>query len=340
MKHGDVQSVLADYLEGDLPLSEQALVDAHLDACEACALEVNELRRAISLLRALPDPEPPADLADRVMARVRAGEARPGWLPRLGAALSRLGLGRGTAPIALPVTAVAAGLAVAVVTGQLEVPDLLGWAGEEGAAAEQIARAPRPAPAPERIAAPRPAPAPEQIAAPRPAPAPERIERRVAQAAGATAIPESRPIRTPAEPAGAVLVDTRSQPQPTVAQVTGELLPRHIEGARVVHSVPTGFEGPSIEKAERARIELDRRLDLLLRSPAEFARDLRRDSIAAQELWLTELAKRAHERDLTEQVVDALRQSADVEAMLLAPGLEEALRRLGADVVAAEPVRP
>ncbi|MCZ6465118.1 MAG: zf-HC2 domain-containing protein [Proteobacteria bacterium] len=316
MKHGDVQSVLADYLEGDLPLSEQALVDAHLDACEACALEVNELRRAISLLRALPDPEPPADLADRVMARVRAGEARPGWLPRLGAAFSRLGLGRGTAPIALPVTAVAAGLAVAVVTGQLEVPDLLGWAGEEGAAAEQIARAPRPAPAP------------------------ERIERRVAQAAGATAIPESRPIRTPAEPAGAVLVDTRSQPQPTVAQVTGELRPRHIEGTRFVHSVPTGFEGPSIEKAERARIELDRRLDLLLRSPAEFARDLRRDSIAAQELWLTELAKRAHERDLTEQVVDALRQSADVEAMLLAPGLEEALRRLGADVVAAEPVRP
>ena len=40
MNHAVVTEHLADYLEGDLALDLRALVDAHLDGCPECALEV------------------------------------------------------------------------------------------------------------------------------------------------------------------------------------------------------------------------------------------------------------------------------------------------------------
>ena len=68
---------MGPYLEGDLPLQQRALVDAHLDACPSCAEELRELRGTIGLLRSLPDVEPPLALATSVIARIRAGEAQP-----------------------------------------------------------------------------------------------------------------------------------------------------------------------------------------------------------------------------------------------------------------------
>jgi len=75
MKHAHVRDRLGPYLEGDLPLQQRALVDAHLDVCPSCATELKELRGTIALLRSLPEVEPPQGLAGRVMARIEAGEA-------------------------------------------------------------------------------------------------------------------------------------------------------------------------------------------------------------------------------------------------------------------------
>jgi len=83
MKHADVRDRLGPYLEGDLPLQQRALVDAHLDVCPSCAAELKELRGTIALLRSLPEVEPPQGLAGRVMARIQAGEARPTLWVRL-----------------------------------------------------------------------------------------------------------------------------------------------------------------------------------------------------------------------------------------------------------------
>ena len=83
MKHGEVRDRLGSYLEGDLPLQQRALVDAHLDACPNCAGELKELRGTIGLLRGLADVTPPRGFASSVIARIQAGEAEPTLWVRL-----------------------------------------------------------------------------------------------------------------------------------------------------------------------------------------------------------------------------------------------------------------
>jgi anti-sigma factor RsiW len=83
MTHGEVRTQLGDYLEGDLPIGRRALVDAHLDGCAACTSHLRELRSTVDALRALGDPEPPPGLADAVLARIEAGQGRPGAVARL-----------------------------------------------------------------------------------------------------------------------------------------------------------------------------------------------------------------------------------------------------------------
>ncbi len=83
MTHGEVRADLGDYLEGDLPLERRALVDAHLDGCAECAQRMRSLRSTVDTLRALDGPEPPAGLSAAVLARIEAGEGRPGALASL-----------------------------------------------------------------------------------------------------------------------------------------------------------------------------------------------------------------------------------------------------------------
>ncbi|HTF36413.1 MAG TPA: anti-sigma factor [Myxococcota bacterium] len=83
MKHGEVRDRLGPYLEGDLPLQQRALVDAHLDTCPSCAEELKELRGTIGLLRSLPEIEPPTGLARSVIARIEEGEGQPTLSVRL-----------------------------------------------------------------------------------------------------------------------------------------------------------------------------------------------------------------------------------------------------------------
>jgi len=111
VNHADVKKHLADYLEGDLALDDRALVDAHLDHCEACAREVRQMQQTIRLLRLMPEPETPPMIAANVMRRIRAGESRPGFWRRLSG-----GLGAIFEPsFMLPASAVAAAALVVMV---------------------------------------------------------------------------------------------------------------------------------------------------------------------------------------------------------------------------------
>jgi hypothetical protein len=92
-----VRARIGDHLEGDLELAERARVDEHLAACPACAVELRELRATVALLRGLADPEQPAGLPEKVLARIDAGEGRQAaWVrgiwrvaePRVAAALA------------------------------------------------------------------------------------------------------------------------------------------------------------------------------------------------------------------------------------------------------------
>ncbi len=71
-----VRSHLGDHLEGDLTLHFRTRVDEHLSHCASCARELSELRSTVGLLRSLPTPQPPAELASEIMRRIEAGEAR------------------------------------------------------------------------------------------------------------------------------------------------------------------------------------------------------------------------------------------------------------------------
>lgn len=83
MNHAEVHRVMADYLEGDLDLSERARFDAHLEDCADCTTEVEEMRQTIRLLQIMPEPEQPPMVAANVMRRIRAGETEPSFLQRM-----------------------------------------------------------------------------------------------------------------------------------------------------------------------------------------------------------------------------------------------------------------
>ncbi len=71
---------LSPYLDGALGAADLERVEAHLEACASCRRTYRELETLQGLVRALPDPEPPPGLADRLHWRLRreaAGLRRP-----------------------------------------------------------------------------------------------------------------------------------------------------------------------------------------------------------------------------------------------------------------------
>ena len=114
MNHEELRERLSAYLDADLDASEQARIEEHLRECPDCRREYRELRHTVDLLRGLSSPDPPADLADRVIARLRAGEGRPGLMARCRVRLSRIAESPWMTPVAA--TAVALGV-LAIVRG-------------------------------------------------------------------------------------------------------------------------------------------------------------------------------------------------------------------------------
>ena len=63
-----VVSLLADYLEGQLPPRTHAELEQHLSRCAACVAHVKSYRSTVSLLRSIPE----SDLPDGLRLSLRA----------------------------------------------------------------------------------------------------------------------------------------------------------------------------------------------------------------------------------------------------------------------------
>lgn len=114
MSHRRIKHKLGHYLEGDLAHGAHRRVERHLADCSECSEELRGLERTRRLLRELPTPEPPPNLAEAVMARLRAGEVQPGPAARLGAWWADFSAVGWPVPIAAVATAL---VAVAVLNG-------------------------------------------------------------------------------------------------------------------------------------------------------------------------------------------------------------------------------
>lgn len=73
MSHEEIKLLLQDYLENLLDESERKNIESHLSICSECRKELADLKELIYSIESLPELEPPNDIKDFVMARVRSG---------------------------------------------------------------------------------------------------------------------------------------------------------------------------------------------------------------------------------------------------------------------------
>ena len=114
MNHRRAQRLFADHLDGTLDPARRRRLDEHLESCGDCSDEFEGLEATVALLRALPEPEAPENLAESVLRRIAAGEAEPGFRLRLDRRLGALATALSSPRLALPV---AAALAIVAVVG-------------------------------------------------------------------------------------------------------------------------------------------------------------------------------------------------------------------------------
>ncbi|MBW2038112.1 MAG: DUF2275 domain-containing protein [Deltaproteobacteria bacterium] len=106
MECSEVQKRLSAYIEGTISPEEKVLIDEHLTSCQRCNDALSDLEKTIEYIQELEEIEPPAWLAQKVMARVQSeAESKRGILRRLFYPI----------PIKLPIEAVAVVL-IAVAT--------------------------------------------------------------------------------------------------------------------------------------------------------------------------------------------------------------------------------
>lgn len=94
--------LLEPYMDGDLPPGEMDRVRRHLDGCPTCAAELALAARIQRELRALPQPDCPPEVIERVRRAGRgevvpfpSRERAPRWRIAAAAALLALGVGGG-----------------------------------------------------------------------------------------------------------------------------------------------------------------------------------------------------------------------------------------------------
>lgn len=71
MDHQEAKQLFSDYLEGELSDEQAAELTAHLEECEACSAELDELRDTLSSLAGLQPVEAPEGFAAKVQRRIR-----------------------------------------------------------------------------------------------------------------------------------------------------------------------------------------------------------------------------------------------------------------------------
>lgn len=271
---------MAEYLEGDLALERRALFDAHLDGCAECSSELSELRSTIGLLRALPDVEAPPQLTNDVMRRIRLGEATPTGFARVGEFIRDL-----FAPgIAIPAGAMVAAFALAVSSGQFQMPFGPSQASLPESASIQLAPIPREAQA-------------------------------SAERAFVTTL---EGMRARSAFVGNHLTRVASRP-PTVFQVTPAATGSAAGTAPKVRVVVRRSLGSAFAVGEQGTPRsVDDWLAVVLQKPSEFAQRQASLSLAEREHWVRALARRAVERGVADDVVRSLETSFRPEATTLA----------------------
>ena len=78
----EVQARLSDYLETSLKGAAPEGIETHLSACAPCRMEMEALAEYIRQMASLPTLDPPLGFTQRVMARVREIDERPGLWER------------------------------------------------------------------------------------------------------------------------------------------------------------------------------------------------------------------------------------------------------------------
>lgn len=353
MNHAVVTEHLADYLEGDLALDLRALVDAHLDTCPDCALEVREMQQTIRILRALPEPETPPMIAANVMRRIRAGETRPSFYERIARVLG----GVLEPSFVLPTSAMAvAALVIFAIQGGGPLTGSLGATGaadDEGpvalrasspavpsqpeeseldfgaSAARELAAAPAPSrrtsaavPSPDREGSPssttsrHEGPGPDSVYAARD---PMVVAPRESQ--------QSRQGHGRSQGFGGPGPGDSMLAQGFASEVSGPATPsasNRVSGA-FGSAMPTSLSRPISGAPQGLQIEgtggedpRDAWLARALENPVEFAQYIARHNLAEQELWVERLSERALSRGLLTELVEALRAAGNEKASWLA----------------------
>ena len=82
MKCSEIEERLDAYLENFLQSEERAAIEEHCAQCSRCRSALEDLKRTKEVLGKLDEVEPPAWLAEKVMARITAKEKSKGWLQR------------------------------------------------------------------------------------------------------------------------------------------------------------------------------------------------------------------------------------------------------------------
>ena len=347
MNHAEANSHLPDYLEGDLDLTRRALLDAHLDGCSACSREFAEMRRAIDLLRSLPDPESPPFFAESVMRRIRQGEGRRGFAERL-----RDWLGEVTSPqVAIPAAALAIGLLMvfgapgsrtvwrfAVPHQQSPRPERLVQSTADDPALQTLLNQvegsfqqawnvspaslsvggspPVPGPAPRIKLVIHPAP----VAIQRDGVTPVYVNDRLPGRGTRTLMRWPRSVVNPGMP-----YFPNSAAYPVEAS-------NSLQNVGVQTTAPGFVTQPQseVERAQRLASDLDRRLDEMAKRPVAFASGFESLAPVEQDLWLEALSNRAVTYGRGDRVLEALRRSGDRRALEVATAFAAQLRRAGA----------
>ena len=320
MNHAEARSHMPDYLEGDLGLSQRALLDAHLDACESCSHEFGEMSSTIALLRGLPDPDPPPFLVETVMRRIREGEANSGFGDRLREWIAILARPQ----LALPATALAAGLLLA--TGIFDtalLPGLGGDASPPKAAFQVIALHQDPGAQTNGLQ-----PVVREAyfgnAPPVVARAP-RISIGLPNSLGGLATARITAKTVGNEARRAPRVVTRWSPRSSRSLNLAEPPARSVPVSNRVSVDRAGSAfSPSVlsvsedTREARRNAELDQRLERMVSRPVSFAAEFSGLSVAEQEIWLSFLAERAEESGRSDEALESLRVSRDGQADRLA----------------------
>ena len=79
-RHAMIESMLTDYMLGELTATQRRMVEDHLPACEDCAKEVRELMAAFQSVGFAERPvAPPAALRGRVLAQLQSAPRKSRW---------------------------------------------------------------------------------------------------------------------------------------------------------------------------------------------------------------------------------------------------------------------